>query len=187
MSLTNCLAAIDQLHSADPSQTDGKANELIYAERMTVWLEKLIPNPSGELQIAVRSQHLCRWEILRKDYPMGKAGYYKWRIRLGKLHADKAAECMLQHGYSEDFITKTKSIIRKQDYKNVPDAQTMEDCACLVFIEFEFLGFAAKHTEEKVIDIVQKTWGKMSEKAHQAALALDLPKDALALIVKALS
>ena len=80
MSLEKCLQAIDELHSQDPKKVDGKAAELIYAERMTIWLDKLVEAPSAELQIAVRSQHLCRWEIPRKDYPMDKPGYFLQKI-----------------------------------------------------------------------------------------------------------
>ncbi|NQZ58777.1 MAG: DUF4202 domain-containing protein [Lentisphaeraceae bacterium] len=189
--LQNTLSAIDALHAQDPKKelVNGteKAAELIYAENMSGWLTKLNPTASDELQIAVRSQHLCRWEIARSEYPMDRPGYFKWRIELGKLHARKALEVMAENGYSEENRLTAEKIIRKQDLKNSSDGQTMEDCACLVFIETAFLPFAAKHEEAKVIDIVQKTWGKMSEQAHQAALQLDLPEAALDIIKKALS
>ena len=188
--LQKTLDAIDALHSLDPKKeiVDGveKAAELIYAENMSNWLGKLYPDACEDIQIAVRSQHLCRWEIARSEYPMDRPGYLKWRIELGKLHARKAVEVMSDHGYSEQQCNNVHSIIRKQKLKDNPQAQMMEDCACLVFIETAFLAFAAKHPEEKIIDIVQKTWAKMSEKAHQAALSLDLPEDALAIIGKAL-
>lgn len=189
--LEETLQAIDNMHAQDPEveliNGEKRPAELIYAERMSAWLGKLESNPSEQLQIAVRSQHLCRWEIPRSDYPMDRAGYLKWRTDLGKLHADKAAEAMQSNGYDDEFIEATKKIIRKQGLKNSPEAQTMEDCACLVFIETGFLEFAAKHPEEKVIDIVQKTWNKMSDKAHEAALKLSLPEEALSIIQKALS
>ena len=189
--LKNTLKAIDAMHSQDPEQEEingeSIAAELLYAQRMTKWMEKLEDNPSEAVQIAVRSQHLCRWEISRKEYPMDRPGYLKWRTDLGKLHAEKAAEAMLANGYDDETVDTTKKIIRKQNLKNSPEAQVMEDCACLVFIENGFLDFAAKYPEEKVIDIVQKTWGKMSDKAHDAALKLSLPEEALTIIKKALS
>ena len=189
--LENTLKAIDLLHANDPEKEEVNGEsfpaELLYAQRMTEWMNKLESNPSDEVQIAVRSQHLCRWEIPRKDYPMDRPGYLKWRTDLGKLHAEKAAEAMQTNGYEEVVIEATKKIIRKQNLKNSPEAQLMEDCACLVFIENGFLEFAAKYPEEKVIDIVQKTWNKMSEKAHDAALKLSLPDEALTIIKKALS
>ena len=189
--LQKTLAAIDALHAQDPKKetVDGveKAAELIYAENMSAWLTRLNPAASEELQIAVRSQHLCRWEIARSEYPMDRPGYLKWRIELGKLHARKAVEVMAENGYSEESRATVEKIIRKQNLKGNSDAQTMEDCACLVFIETAFLPFAAKHEEAKVIDIVQKTWGKMSEQAHQAALQLNLPEEALDIVKKALS
>ncbi|MTI15066.1 DUF4202 domain-containing protein [Sansalvadorimonas verongulae] len=185
--LQSTLNAIDILHAQDPKQVDGKAEELIYAENCSRWLEALYPDASEELTIAVRSQHLCRWEIPRADFPMDRTGYLKWRTSLGKLHADKAATVMKEQGYSEESCNRTEKIIRKQGIKRDEEVQALEDCACLVFIETGFLAFAAKHPEEKVISIVQKTWAKMSDKAQQAALKLDLPADALAVIQKALA
>lgn len=189
--LENTLKDIDALHSQDPEkeEVNGKVYpaELLYAQRMTEWLNRLDENPSEEVQIAVRSQHLCRWEIPRSEYPMDRPGYLKWRTDLGKLHAEKAAEAMTENGYDADTVETTKKIIRKQNLKNSPEAQVMEDCACLVFIETGFLEFASKYPEEKVIDIVQKTWNKMSDKAHDAALKLALPEEALTIIQKALS
>lgn len=185
--LQNTLNAIDALHAQDPKQVDGKAEELIYAENCSRWLETLYPAPSEELTIAVRSQHLCRWEIPRSDYPMDRPGYLKWRTALGKLHADRAAEVMKEQGYSQESCDRATTIIRKLGIKRDEEVQALEDCACMVFIETGFLAFAAKHPEEKIISIVQKTWAKMSEKAQQAALKLNLPAEALAVIQKALA
>jgi hypothetical protein len=189
--LQDILNDIDLLHANDPERIDvnGKSRpaELVYAERMSACLKKLADNPSPELQIAVRSQHLCRWEIQRSEYPMDRPGYLKWRTDLAKLHAEKAAEVMKMHNCDEESIKQTVSIIRKQNLKTSMEAQAMEDCACLVFIETGFLDFAAKHPEEKIIDIVQKTWAKMSDKAKEEALKLPLPQEALALVTKALS
>lgn len=189
--LENTLKDIDLLHSQDPKKVsvngEEKAEELIYAENMSAALAKVFDDPSDELKIAVRSQHLCRWEIPRSDYPMDRPGYLKWRTDLGKLHADKACDVMAKNDYSQESIEKTRKIIRKQSLKTNPEAQAMEDCACLVFIETGFLDFAKKYPEEKIIDIVQKTWNKMSQRAQQEALKLDLPEEALDLVKKALS
>ena len=185
--LERTLSAIDQLHSQDPEQENGRAKELVYAENMSAWLHRLTKKASEELQIAVRSQHLCRWEIPRSDFPMDRPGYLKWRTELGKLHARKAVEVMQTEGYEEESCKQVENTVRKLGIKRNADAQTLEDCACLVFIETGFLTFAAKHSEEKVINIVQKTWAKMSEQAQQAALALDLPEDAVTIIKKALA
>ncbi|WP_419533231.1 DUF4202 domain-containing protein [Endozoicomonas sp.] len=170
--LAETLAAIDQLHGMDPKIVDGTPAELSYALQMTYWLQQLAPDASEELQIAVRSQHLCRWEISRSEYPEGRTGYLKWRTELGKLHARKACEIMARHGYSEESCAQASAIIRKQGIKRNADTQALEDCACLVFLTRDFSAFAEKHPRGKVISIVQKTWNKMSERAHQEALTL---------------
>ena len=70
-----------------------------------------------------------------------------------------------------------------------PDTQSMEDALCLSFLEFELDEFAAKHADDKVVDIIQKTWGKMSERGHSKALELtpSLPPKAAALVQRALA
>ena len=148
--LKKTLQAIDALHAFDPKKENGKAAELVYAENMTAWLEKLNPQASDELMIAVRSQHLCRWEIPRSEFPMDRPGYLKWRVELGKLHARKATEVMSENGYDQTSCDRVTAIIRKQNLKKDSDAQTLEDCACLVFMENGFLPFAAKHAEKKL-------------------------------------
>ncbi|MCK5263850.1 MAG: DUF4202 family protein, partial [Gammaproteobacteria bacterium] len=64
--------------------------------------------------------------------------------------------------------------------------------AALVFIEHYMLEFAGKHPEydeAKWIDIIRKTWRKMTEQAQQFALAgsIELPEPLIPLIQKALS
>src|SRR5574338_682681 len=50
----------------------------------------------------------------------------------------------------------------------------MEDALCLVFLEHEFEAFLEKYPDEsKATDILQKTWRKMSDRGHQAALRSD--------------
>lgn len=184
--LLKTLEDIDTLHSQDPKKTNGKANELIYAERMSAWLEQLESNPSEELQIAVRSQHLCRWQIPRSEHPAGRTGYLQWRSSLGKMHAEKAVSTMAAHGYNEDSQKMVYALVRKLNIKRNPEAQTLEDCACLVFLEYEFSAFATKHSEEKLISIVQKTLAKMSSEARQAALNFSFTDSENDLLEKAL-
>jgi hypothetical protein len=76
--------------------------------------------------------------------------------------------------------------LRKRGLKTDPDVQLMEDVICLVFLEHYFHDFAPKHDAEKLIPIVQKTWNKMTEQAHEAALQLDLAPNDLAVIQQAL-
>mgnify|MGYP000409819421 CR=1 FL=1 len=189
--LNDIISAIDALNAQDPrtEEFEGKEypKEVLYSQRMTSCLEKSDSNASIVAQIAVRAQHLCRWKIPRNEYPIGKAGYSKWRIELGKLHARLAAEIVLEKTSNEELAQKVSTTIRKKKLKANPDAQTMEDCACLVFLEFHFTDFVADYNDSKVIDIVAKTWKKMSDKGHEAALKLDFSEEHLALITKALN
>lgn len=193
--LTTVLAAIDNINSEDPNQTiiDGntKPNELLYGEYMTTCLTQYFPQSNELLQIAVRAQHIKRWQLKRTEFDAGKAGYYQWRIAQGKFHAQLAKSLMLENGYDESEAEITACMLRKEKLKANSDTQTLEDVACLVFLQYYFDAFAAKYTETdneaKIIRIVKMTWGKMSDRGHEIALSLTLPDHLAALVGKALA
>src|SRR5260221_9164303 len=85
------IAAIDAAHAEDPEKdAAGEARELVYARRMSAWLERLAPQASEALTLAVRSQHPRRWAIPRSSYPEGKAGDLRWRKEESRAHPTPA-------------------------------------------------------------------------------------------------
>jgi hypothetical protein len=188
----SAIARIDIANAEDPrTEPVGgveRPRELVYSERMSAWVERLDPNASEALRLAARAQHIRRWEIPRSDYPMDRAGYYKWRTTLYKFHARKAAEILRDIGYGDDCIGRVESLLQKKDLKTDPEAQMLEDAACLVFLESYFAEFADRDdiNEEKMIDILRKAWHKMSERAQRSALKLRMPDAARVLVERAL-
>ena len=189
--LQQAFQLFDAANQQDPNTEvfEGKTypKELLYAHRMTEQLNIFASDASEALQLTARSQHIRRWEIARDSYDMNREGYLRWRQELKKFHAKKAQELLEEVGYSSEIIEKVKFLLKKKQLKKNEETQTLEDVICLVFLAHYFEPFAAKHPEEKTIDILQKTWRKMSKKGHKAALKLSLSKSALALVSKAIS
>lgn len=195
--LEKAISLIDTANSEDPNKVkdeDGKEwpKELLYSHRMTDMLQRFKPDADEVQQIAIRGQHVKRWTSARSNYPMDRVGYLKWRTDLYTFHANTTAECMQQAGYTEDDLERVKKMVGKKGIKSNPDTQLLEDVVDLVFIEHYMLEFAGKHpeySEEKWIDIVQKTWKKMSETGQQFALSgnITLPEPLVPLIQKALA
>lgn len=185
------IARFDAVNAADPNRETvaGEAHpkELLYAQRMTTWLNKLAPDASEALRLAVRCQHIQRWAIARRDYPMDRRGYLRWRTTLAKFHASTAGDILQEVGYDADTISRVQTLLRKEGLKRDAEVQCLEDVACLVFLQSYFADFANQHEEAKVIDIIQKTWKKMSPRGHQLALTLALSSEASRLIDKALA
>jgi len=185
------IGVFDKANTNDPNIEvfDGISfpKELLYAIRMTEKLNQFEPNASESVQLAVRCQHICRWEIPRDSYEMNRKGYLTWRRDLAKFHAQKAASILRDVGYKKEMVDNVTFLLQKKQLKRNDDTQLLEDVICLVFLEYYFEKFATKYAEEKLIDIVQKTWVKMSDKGHEAALQLNLSKKSLALITKALA
>ena len=170
---------IDRAHAADPNRTaDGRPAELVYAERMDAWVARLVPDASALLRLAARCQHLERWLVPRASFPQGKAGYHAWRKSLYVKQAERARALLLEAGVAAPEAAEVATWVSKAGLKTNAGTQALEDAACLVFLENEIGAFAAQHADyprEKFIDILRKTWRKMSPAAQQAALALELP------------
>jgi hypothetical protein len=180
----------DEANGADPNRTlvDGREvpNELLYAIRMTRWLDRLEPDASEALRLAARAQHICRWMIPRDSYPMTRAGYHRWRTELGRFHAEKAAQILRDVGYDDATVARVPSLIRKENLKSDPEAQRLEDVICLVFLQHYLAEFAAKHDDAKLVNILRRTWRKMSDVGHAAAMQLNFGEREQRLIEEAL-
>lgn len=170
---------IDAAHSADPRRaSDGRPAELVYADRIEAWVARLSPDSGPLLRLAARCQHLERWSVPRTSYPDGKAGYLEWRRSLYVKQAQRARVLMLAAGLAPSEADEAAAWVSKTGLRTNPGTQALEDAACLVFLENEIGEFAALHAaypREKFVDILRKTWRKMSPHARELALSLALP------------
>jgi hypothetical protein len=185
------IARFDAANAEDPNRVvvldELVPKELVYAERMTARLAAFAPEASEVVRLAARAQHIRRWEIPRDEYPRDRAGYHRWRTRLAEHHAAVAAAILRDVGHDDAVIERVADLIRKRHLKTDPEAQVIEDVACLVFLEHHLVDFAAGQPADKVVEILRRTWtAKMSPRARDAALALPLAPEARALVEAAL-
>lgn len=185
------LEKLDGLHAQDPRSIEvneeSVPKELWHARQMTRWLAHLNDAPSELLQLAVRAQHLQRWQVSRNEYPEGRKGYLHWRRDQGRRAGETTANVMRECGYSDEDAERTAQMIRKEGLARDPEVQTVEDCACLVFLENYFSDFSRQVEHDHMIRIIQKTWGKMSEAARNQALELPMDDDSRAMVEEALA
>ncbi|MCA9601038.1 MAG: DUF4202 domain-containing protein, partial [Myxococcales bacterium] len=126
-------------------------------------------------------------EVPRASYPEGRAGYHKWRTDLMRKHAALAGELLTAAGYGEEVVARTRSLIEKRALRSDPDAQALEDAACLVFLELDCAEFVAKHDDDdKILGILRKTWSKMSDAARSLATTVPLVGRGAELLARAL-
>ena len=161
------IAAIDRRHADDPAR-----RELDYAERMTAWLDLLAKAPSDDLKIAVRAQHFERWRYPREDFPPGREGYLRWRREAARRQAQAVGGLLASCGVGHAVIGRVGALMQKRGLKRDPEAQALEDCACLVFLESELARFADGRDAAQVARILKRTWAKMSPVARRQAGSL---------------
>jgi len=97
---------------------------------------------------------------------------------------------MLQVGYDEESVERVKKAVGKRGIKVNPDTQLLEDVTDLVFLEHYMLAFVETHPEydeDKWLDIIRKTWKKMSASGQQFALEgnIKFPESLIPLIQQA--
>lgn len=196
--LVAARARFFQLHAADPRRVieDGSevSFETAYHARLERWLLRLDPAATPALRLAAMSQHVGRHAIRRADFPEGVLGYKKWRATAAQRHAATAEDVLRATGWDDGTVKRVRELLVKKGLAGDaadrdPEVQLLEDAICLAFLDGELADFAAKHPEDKVIDVLRKTWGKMSPSGHRAALALldAAPPHLLALARRALA
>lgn len=182
------IDAIDAAHAVDEKRLDGRPAEIVYVERVGRWIETLVAQPSAALVLAARAQHLERWVIPRSDFPTGRGGYFRWRKAVQKRQGERAAEILRAAGCDETLGARVATLVAKAAAADDAEGQALEDAACLVFLESELATFAHDHrdyTEEKFVDIVRKTWARMSPAGHAQARTIPLVPELARLVERA--
>lgn len=176
----DAINAQDPVLEHDPASGTEQPRALLYGRRMSERLQAYRPDAGELVSIAVRGQHIRRWAIPRDDYPRDRAGYHRWRRRLGEYHGELVGELMARHGYDDTGIQHVAAMLRKEALRRDPDTQVMEDVAAQVFLLHYLQPFVdeqgEQHGEAKLQRIIRKTWGKMSPEGQAAALALPIPE-----------
>ena len=180
-------AAIEAAHAGDPEHDGGRPAEAAYADRIEAWIERLMDGPSLALRLAARGQHLERWAIPRGDYPPGRGGYLRWRGAVHQHQGRRMRELLAQAGAEAELASRVAALVGKTTARDDVEAQALEDAACLVFLETELPAFQRQHERPKVVEILQKTWRKMSPRGRELALALALPSESRDLLQAALA
>ena len=184
------LAAIDAANAGDPQRLrvrgEIRPKELAHADLVTEWVLRLCRDASEALQIAARAHHVRRWEISRKRYPQGRAGYLRWRSDLQKHHGKVTRDILRDAGYDAGSIDRVSAILRKRGLGRDREVQAFEDALCLTFIETQLAAFAGDHLRDKARDVLAKTLRKMSPEARELARGLPLSEPARGVLLAAL-
>jgi hypothetical protein len=172
------IALIDDANSSDPNRLplDGRLRpkELVHAEMMARWVQRLRPDADEALLLAARAHHIRRWQIQRSSYPAGRKGYLRWRTDLHEFHATEVGPILEDVGYEPAVVARVQNVVRKHGLGRDPDVQTLEDALCLVFLETQLADLNRRLSRDVMVNVIRKTWRKMSPEAQALALKLDL-------------
>ena len=75
----------------------------------------------------------------------------------------------------------------KRGIKTNPDVQSYEDAVSLAFLELRLAAFAPSVDDDQLMNALRRTWRKMSDAGHAAALSLELSPEATAIVQRALA
>lgn len=172
------IAAIDEANAADPHHVVVRGENLplalAHGRLASEWIGRLAPDAPITWFIAARAHHLRRWELARESYPMGKAGYLRWRRDQKLRHARDIEQILAPIGFTSDEIAEVQSLIRRDGLGQDAGAQAIEDAACLVFIETQLADLATRLDHDHLITVLRKTARKLSPAGAAAIDAVPL-------------
>jgi len=178
--LRAALAAIDEANAADPTRVTVRGRtgpkEIVHADLVTEWVLRFEPDADDALLLAARGHHFRRWTVPRSSYPVGRAGYLRWRKDLHAQHARELGVLLGEAGYDDGTIARVRAIVSKDGLARATatdGVQVLEDALCLVFLETQLVDIAARLDPGKLPGVITKTAHKMSP-AGLAAIA-DVP------------
>ena len=169
LNLDSLYDAIDAVNASDPNHLDWNGESvprsLLQGQRATTWLAQVFLDPSIALSIAARAHHLARWQIARSSYPDGRAGYLRWRKASKAASAELLVTTLAPFGVAADNVRRAVDLIQRVGLSSDPEAQAVEDVACLVFLETDYLALLQRLGSENTAGAVRKTLKKMSPTA----------------------
>lgn len=118
---------------------------------------------------------------------MTRPGYHAWRSFLKSRQASQVEAICIESGIDEATAARVGALIRKEGLKSDEETMVLEDVACLVFLDDQFEVFSREHDEAKILGILRKTWGKMSERGRELALEMQMEGRCKELVEKALA
>ena len=183
------IAAIDAANAEDPVMIEvggeSFSKELVHAQRMTHWVRTLDPGANEAQLLAARAHHLRRWVSPRDSYPAGRAGYLRWRTAQKKRQAVEVGELLTAVGYPLDTAERVMAIVSKEGLGHDTAAQTHEDALCLVFLELQLDALVARIGADHAVEVLRRSFAKMSPAAIVAASSVQLSKEGSVLVAAA--
>ena len=185
------VAAIDAANGDDPNRVTVRGDDeplaLAHGRLAVEWVTRLVPDADDALLLAARAHHLRRWEVPRSSYPEGKAGYLRWKRDQRVRHANDIEALLADAGYDTVTIERTQTLIRRDDLRNDPGAQSVEDAACLVFLETQLASVADRLDHAHLLDVLRKSARKLSSAGLTAVADVPLDDAGRALLAEALA
>ncbi|KAJ3384973.1 Endopolyphosphatase [Entophlyctis sp. JEL0112] len=166
--IARALAAFDAVHARDPKNEARRYHQLVSDY---VRLLAPSPTPSTAIVLAAASQHLNRYSFPRSDYAPGLLGYKLWRKNALRQSAALAVSILSSPDVQVTdtaLLDNVRRLIAKDASQSDPEAQLLEDAVCLAFVHSGLDEFIASINDvDKVVSILIKTMGKMSETAQK--------------------
>ena len=90
-------------------------------------------------------------------------------------------------GYRREQMERVQNLVLKRAGRSAAaEMQTLEDAACLVFLEHDLEALAGRLGPDKTVEVLARTWPKMSAAGREAAAVLKLKPELRALVDRAL-
>jgi len=169
---------VEAAHARAPKRPEDALDELSHSKEIAQWVAELRGGDtfvSQALRLAAQAQQLERHVVHRSSYAEGREGQREWRAAVKQWQRQRVMDLLTEAGLPNDLATRVGRLVAKEcSADEDPDAQTLQDASCLVFLGNELRQYDNRDTDDgKLADVIQQTWRLMSAPAKAKAAALE--------------
>ncbi|CAE7226601.1 unnamed protein product [Symbiodinium natans] len=166
-----------------------RPEDIAYGKEVEKWCLEIAGGQAAvgpALLVAARAHKIEKAAVRRSQFPGSEEGHAQWKATLKQKQEMRLKPILAKAGWGSDAIERVTALLSMDGPREDKDMQVIEDATCLVFLETDLRSMKIEdHT--KLVDLLHKTWVKMSPRAQQKALLLEYDAALLHCLIEAIA
>lgn len=166
-----------------------RPEEIAYGKEVEKWTIELAGGKSAVspvLLLAAKAHKIEKATVRRSQFPGSEEGHSQWKAALKQQQEMRVKPILAKAGWGSEAIARVTTLLSMDGSREDKDMQVLEDATCLVFLQTDLPSMKIED-HGKLVDLLHKTWVKMSPCARSKAIHLEYDAPMLHCLIEAIA